>query len=122
MTKRTIGLVLVALAGCGGGDASPRELCEDLVETLCGKAYECLTEAERAVLQLPPTEAACIAEYKVTYGCEEVTDDNACDGNQTYHADRAADCVDQTAGLSCEQVRTQDAANTPACNEICTVE
>jgi hypothetical protein len=117
-------IIVLALAGCGGGDSvSPREACNDLAEIVCGKFYECLTETERDLLQLPASEAACISDLKDQYGCEEQTVDNTCEGSEVYQPDKADDCLDQIARLECGEVRDGDVeSDAPACGEVCTIE
>ena len=109
--------------GCGGDDtASPREACEDASRVTCSKLYECLTESERMAAMLPATEAECVTSYNTMFDCASQTAETACDAGETYHADKASQCVDQIDGLSCETVRTGDIdAAAPACNEVCTM-
>ena len=124
--------VLVAtmmVTGCGGdGDGnglSVQAACDGLAETLCERFYACLTPAEIAAIGYPPTEAGCVTERKTEYGCADVTEENTCDPNETYHGAKASTCLDQFGSLECSQIRQpgfdfETAA--PACGEICTVE
>ena len=122
MSKRWLVLGFVAtLAACGGDDVDPEAACNELVEVTCAKVYECLSSAELQTAGYPPGEPACVSQFKVQLGCAEATVDNACDGNETYHPEEVDDCVDQNAGLSCQQVR-DGTGETPACDRICTVE
>jgi len=125
MTK-LFGLVcVVALAACGGGGGgSPAQQCRDGVAATCGQLYTCLSPTELAAAGYPATEAACITMLEASAGCDAQTADNACTGNETYHSDKADQCVDQINGLECTQLR--DPAfdlNTaaPACGQVCAV-
>lgn len=125
MKKLTGLLCVVALAACGGGGGgSPRAACEDYAATYCAQIFACLTEAERAALGVPTTEAGCITEVETTAGCENQTEDNACNGSEVYHSDKASQCVDQLGALECAQLRDgyNPDVDAPACNEVCTVE
>ena len=116
-------LLAVWMVGCGGGGLSPGEACEELAETTCARLFECFTDAEREAANLPPTEAACVTQLEQAGGCDEVTEDNICEANQTYNADRAEDCLDQLAALDCGQVRDGiEESEVPACQETCEVE
>ena len=80
---------------------------------------------ELAAAQYPATEAGCVTNFQTNAGCANQTTANACDGNETYHASYADDCVDQVRGLECSQVRdpnlnTDTAA--PACGKVCAVD
>ncbi|HLU67462.1 MAG TPA: hypothetical protein VKZ63_14370, partial [Kofleriaceae bacterium] len=124
MKRSVLAAALVTLfCACGGGGgASPEEACNGLAEVTCEKFFECLTEDQRAAAGLT-TEAACVADYKAQFGCAELTEDNACEANETYNSDEADSCIDQLAGLSCDQVLDGiEDSETPACNRVCTVE
>ena len=113
-------------AGCGGDDdgstADPTAACEQAVEVVCAKVFECTTEAERMALGLT-TEAACISDGKDEAGCEELTLKNVCDGNETYDPGAANDCLDQLDSLECGQARDGiDDEDAPACADTCAVE
>jgi hypothetical protein len=127
--KRLVLAMMVMVSGaCGGDDdgstADPSQACDQLVEVLCAKYFECTTEAERDALGIPETEAACISELKDTYGCAEVTLDNVCDGSETYVSSAAAECLDQLDAAECGQLRDgyDEEEDAPACGETCQVE
>lgn len=122
-------LLLVGLvaAGCGGGAAgiTPRSACEDAQANLCERLYTCYTPAELASLGFPSNEAACVTMLQAAEGCAGQTAENACTGNERYHADQANTCVDQINGLECSQVRDPDLELTvaaPACGRVCVVD
>ncbi len=123
--KRVLFAMLVVVSGaCGGDDdANPAADCEERVEITCARLYECLTEAERDFLQLPPTEAGCITDGKQNQGCEEQTLDNVCQGGEVYDPAASDDCVEQIAAIDCGDARDgiQD-DELPACGEYCAVE
>jgi hypothetical protein len=63
-----------------------------------------------------------VTEFEADQGCANMTPENACDAGETYHADKADQCIDQFNALDCEAVRSgMIDENTPACAEVCTV-
>lgn len=113
-------------AACGSEDSSsPRAACEDLTVSLCTQLYTCLSPAELQAAGYPANEAACVTQMQQALGCAAQTLDNACMGNESYHADKAARCTDQVVGLECTQLRDPDfdlEKGAPACGQICTVD
>jgi hypothetical protein len=118
---------LVSLAGCPEmtDGLAPRQACESLAASLCERIYACLSPEELAAGNFPPNEAACVTSLEDDQGCRAQTIENACDGNERYHADRAGTCIDQIEGLSCSQLRSAnfdiDAA-APACETVCAID
>ena len=128
--KRLLLVMIVAASGaCGGDDdggsaANPAVACEQAVEVICAKLFECYTEAEReAIPGFPANEGACISDGKDDAGCEEQTLDNVCDGGEVYDPGAASNCLDQLEAVECGQVRDGlDDGEAPACEDTCTVE
>jgi hypothetical protein len=120
MVRRSLAAAALALCGaCGSDSLSPREACDETVEVVCAKLFECLTEGERQFFGLT-TEAACISNGKQNAGCAEVTADNVCEGSQTYNGSNAAECLDQIEAVSCGQARDGTVEeDAPACAEVC---
>jgi hypothetical protein len=82
---RMIAVVLsVGLSGCGGGDPSPREQCEDLLDVICGRAVKC-------ILGAGGREDACFDALKRVAGCERIQQES-----RSY--DR---CVDRVESQLC---------------------
>jgi hypothetical protein len=117
--------LLLAFTACGGDSSSPRAACEDLSVSLCTQLYTCLSPAELTAAGYPANEAACVTQYQQALGCAAQTVDNACVGNESYHADKAARCTEQVEGLECTQLRDPNfelETGAPACGQICTVD
>jgi len=128
MTDRrnaALALVLTAalMPACTDAGASPRAACEDAQAALCNRFYACFTPDELVAAGLPSSEAACVTMFADLAGCPAQTLDNVCPSNQTYHPDRATDCIDQLGALTCSQVRDGSMidANTPACAAVCAI-
>jgi hypothetical protein len=114
--------VMFAGAGCGGDGSSPKEFCSDFAEVTCARSFECYSAEERTAMGFPVTEAACVTQLETFLGCSAITEDSACDGNETFHASAAADCNDQLGSASCGQIRAGDDSAAPACGEVCVTE
>jgi hypothetical protein len=128
MRTKLVGAFILSavLAACGGGGGlSPREGCEESAVALCGRLYACYTPAELAAAGYPATEGACVTMFQTQQGCAAQTTENACQGNETYHADEADDCISQISGLDCAQVRDPNLnidTAAPACARVCAVD
>ncbi|HMG20956.1 MAG TPA: hypothetical protein VK607_06550 [Kofleriaceae bacterium] len=132
MLVRTIaGLFMVvgmATLGCGGGAGdglSPRAACEDIQVSVCERLYACFTPSELGAAGYPSSEAACVTQLEAQEGCAAQNNDNACEGNERFHADQAGICVDQIGGLECSQVRNVNrslALDAPACAKMCAID
>jgi hypothetical protein len=85
-----LGMVLVASA-CGGGESSPEEQCEDLVETVCDRVTSCL--------DVPSEKAACIRGAGEGLDCSAAKSVN----------DRYDTCMDQIERASCDALVDFDA-------------
>lgn len=118
-------IAAAACGGSGGGGVSPRVACEDAQAGVCERLYTCYTDAELAAFGFPSSEAACVTMLQASEGCERQTAENSCKGNERYHADQADACIDQIAGLSCNQVRDQELdldKAAPACGKVCAID
>jgi hypothetical protein len=127
--KTTICALALVIAACsnndntgpGGQPATPREACMDVAEALCERLYTCLSAAELSAGGFPAAQSACVAMVEARKSCSTITAATACPVG-TYQPDQAAACGDQTASLTCGQVRApgfklETAA--PACGAIC---
>jgi hypothetical protein len=74
----------VGVLGCGGGDPSPREQCEDLLDVICGRAVKC-------ILGTAGREGECVDALQRVAGCERVRQES-----RSY--DR---CVDRVEAQLC---------------------
>jgi hypothetical protein len=123
----SLSIALSALTACpnSSDNLSPREACEGVSVALCERIYTCLSAEELAAAGFPGNEAACVTAMDQSQGCSAQTLDNACDGNETFHAAQAETCLDQLAGLDCGQLRSDDldlASAAPACNLVCSID
>lgn len=112
---------LVAI-GCGGTRGlDAQETCEQLSAALCHLDYACLTPAQLEAGAYPATEAQCVSNEQDASMCSSRTAENACGGNLKYQPDRAADCVDLIAGLTCDRFGNVLVLlkNSPECDGVC---
>lgn len=81
--KRFLMVGVVALVGCGG-DASPQDKCEDIGDSFCDRAVECIAGAQGM-------HEECFSAYKAQGTCAR-----AKDIGPSYDS-----CMDQIQGASC---------------------
>jgi hypothetical protein len=115
--------MVIGLAACGS-DPTPKEACNEFSVAYCAKVYECFTPQELSAAGYPPTESGCVTTLESQSGCAAKTAENACDGNETYHADSVDTCADQIGGLECSQVRDSTFdynRGVPACDRVCSI-
>ena len=69
-----VGMIAVMLSavvvGCGGGDKSPREQCEDLLDVICGRATKCIPNTAGR-------EDECFDALQRVAGCERVRQESS---------------------------------------------
>jgi hypothetical protein len=70
---------------------------------------------------LPASVSACKSQLREESGCDVATVEDACDGNETFHADQAEKCIGQAESASCNQIESGDNF-APACDKVCTVD
>jgi hypothetical protein len=125
VAMRTFILASILMAACSAAtDPGPAAACDDIQSALCERLYACYTPAELAAVGYPADEAACVTMSEAQSGCTAETAASVCTGNQRYHADEAATCSDQIAGLACSQVRDPGLdidVDAPACGLVCAV-
>jgi hypothetical protein len=128
--KTTMCVVLaLGIAACSNDDntgptgepATPRQACTDIAQALCERLYACLSPAEITAGGFPPAQSDCVAMVEARKSCSTITAASACPVG-TYQPNQAAECGDQTASLTCDQIRVpgfklETAA--PACGAIC---
>ena len=125
MIKKLLSLSVLSLtiglgASCGSSDSSmsETEACNQLVATLCTKMFNCYTAAELTLVQ--STVGLNVADCKTKLGAQQCNADAVkCDIGETYHADKAAECVTQYKGLSCTDIKTVPMPTPAACDLIC---
>jgi len=118
---RKLVLIIALSLSCGGDDElSAQEGCNQAVDILCDKFFSCFTkeEADAAKDFIGLNAADCKVKLKAA---ECGADNVKCNLGETYHADKASECVNGYKGLSCTDIKK--GANLPepaACTLICT--
>ena len=113
------------LLSCGGGSTPATipqaDACNQASKSICTRVFAC-TELALAQLLLGGTEASCETMVKANY-CGSFQ----CTATQTYHGDKAQQCKDQFATVSCATLATAASggvnavlASVPACQQVCT--
>jgi hypothetical protein len=132
MIKKLLSLSVLSLtiglgAGCGSSDSSSMsemEACKQYNAVYCDKFFNCLS-AELLTL-IKDTVGLNAADCKTKSTAEYCTTDEVkCPLGETFHGDKAAECVSQLKGLSCSDITTamstgEDPTEPAACSLICT--
>jgi len=106
-----IGAATLFAAGCGDDDddgaLSPTDQCNEVVKVECRRIFECTTELERQLANLPPgfDELSCIIGGAAQLGCANATADKICAGPQTYTADKAQACIAEANKADCKTIK-----------------
>ena len=114
---------LVFLVGCGGDGGSglivdaedPAEFCRATAQIGCDSMYSCLTDAERAAKNLPPTQAEC--ERRLESDCERAVD-SCTDATHGYAAEIAGQCLREMDVATCNDA-AEPWLDAPSCANIC---
>jgi hypothetical protein len=95
----------------GGGSLPFANACQKMTETLCAKAFSCGPDSS-----LSSTVSQYASQAECVSGLLAMCSDNAgCDAGKTYHGDKAKQCLDQYAALSCSDFDHEPAV----CKEVC---
>jgi hypothetical protein len=132
MSKRIFAgiVVLVGLSvvGCGGDDnntaADPVATCKQIASTICSKAYNCYSDAELklAAAFIGNNQADCVTKWEGKDQLNCTTEGTKCDSGETYHSDKASECMQQYEGFSCSEFKglaTGTTVKPAACDQIC---
>jgi hypothetical protein len=107
-------LGLLGAAACDDGDISYQDACKEMAAAVCDKAFNCGSDSPVAFYTSQyESQAKCTSEEKAV--C--TTTDTGCDSGETYHADKAKQCVDGFTALSCSELEGDFPAG---CSEVCT--
>lgn len=112
------------------GCATPERVCQAGVDQVCERQFECQTEAARNSEQFKATFGDSVSDCKTRLyaanncaGREEENDNcTGANAGKTFNLDKASDCSDARADLSCPDYLTQfsDPTKSPAvCAEVC---
>lgn len=114
MTRLGVGVVavLLSVAGCGGGDKSARELCEESTRAFCDKVFDCAQGESRRAEEGGSKDACFTKNVQI---CPQAS---PCSASETYHQDKAERCAADYRALTCEAFGTMP--NLAVCDEICT--
>jgi len=92
-------LPLALVVACGGGSSgSAQELCNKSIEANCEKIFTC-AEGEPVRADVGGTKAKCIADMGIF--CAAGSSSTCQTAGETYHADKAQQCLDETKAATC---------------------
>lgn len=107
------GLFVLALGplftlGCGG-DPTPEELCKQESSVLCNLLSRC---GELSTMRYGSLSECISTEEALCVG-------PACLSGETFHSNKATACIAEEKAVTCTQL-TDDTANIPSCDLVCT--
>jgi hypothetical protein len=110
---RLIAVLTLAAASCGGSTKDANQLCREATVGFCEKVFTC-AEGEPLRADEGGTKEACVTKGQAL--CPSAA--QPCSATETYHQDRAEQCVAAWQSLTCTAFGMQP--NLPICDEICT--
>jgi len=117
-------LAAVSMVGCGsddspggGGGGDPVAMCNEGADAVCQKVFAC-AEAMSFRDFFGTSQADCATSIKAE--CSANSANMACDPGETYHADKAAPCLNAIKAVSCAQLTSPLGATPAVCAEVCT--
>jgi hypothetical protein len=144
-----IGVLGASLLGCSKSDPAATALCNQYTAATCERFFtcgaddlaaaeadaeadatgdlwnsDCTTQQAHKPAYFPasfacyPSVADCTA-HEQAKACSDVAD-TACDQGETYHADKAQDCVSAWQGLTCDEIKAFS-TQPIVCSQICTL-
>lgn len=108
--------------GCGGDDddVSPAAACREGIGVLCGKIFNCFTEAELQAAAAVVGNST--ADCKTKLGTQCSNDGASCDAGEKFNSSRAEECIEGYRAFSCTDIRGYFDDTTPepaACELVC---
>ena len=113
----------LAIPGCGGSDdddKSPQEYCQDGINTLCRKFFNCFSKEELALAASFIGNSTSDCQTKLGSQC--TADAARCDTGEKFNATRAKQCVEGFEDFSCNDLLGFQSGTTPqpaACDLTC---
>ena len=137
-----IGVLGTSLLGCSKSDPAATDLCNQYAAATCERFFTCGADdlaaasgGDTSQSDCAPKQPAKPSYFPQSFACyASVSDctaheqakacfdvgDTVCDQGETYHADKAQDCVSAWQGLTCDEVK--NFSQQPiVCSQICTL-
>ena len=110
-----LGLLVASLAGCGGGGggSAQKDACNQTMAVTCDKAFACSGAAWTDMGF--STVAECTKAMQAA-----ICANTSCATGETYHADQAQKCIDDTKAQPCTDVN--NSVVPPSCDLVCSAE
>jgi hypothetical protein len=121
------GVGIWTFGACGGGDGSsggsisdPVDGCKQANHVVCEKIFGCFTTDELNQPLFKMTFGLNAADCATKFDAECTPDKQNCAAGETFHADKANDCLDGYKKFNCDDVKAQPPIAPAACDQICT--
>jgi hypothetical protein len=132
----------VSLLGCGKSDPAATKLCNDYVAATCERFFTCGADDIAAASGGDTSGSDCTPKqpgkpgyFPASFACYQSASDctareqrkactdvasTRCDDGETYHANKAQDCVSAWQALTCDEIK--NFSQQPiVCAQICTL-
>src|SRR4051812_23758726 len=111
-------LALAVACGSSGSSSSAQDLCNQSIEANCDKIFTC-AEGAPARESAGGTKTQCLSEMGIF--CAGAASQTCSMSGETYHADKAQQCLDQTKAATCAASFDSSGFLVPpaACTQVC---
>lgn len=112
------------LGACGsdnngaGSVSDPVEACKQSSQIVCDKFFACYTKEELDMLK--DVIGLNAADCTTKFNAECTPEKSNCDAGETYHADKASECLDGFKAFTCTDIKRSPIVEPAACAQICT--
>jgi hypothetical protein len=111
-----------ANAGANEGGApdagDPRTACVEAGVSFCNAVYACLSADDLFALELPESVTGCVENMSRANTCDAALADDFCNGTDSYDADAALRCAQESKAASCAEIQS-GSEFAPSCNLVC---
>ena len=121
----TFGMSIWMFGACGsdgGGSGSisdPVEGCKQGNDVVCEKVFNCFTTAEKESSFFKQIFGIDKADCVTKFNAECTPDKQNCKAGQTFHADKANECLEAYKKFNCEDVKADPPITPAACDQLC---
>lgn len=112
-----VAIALAVAAGSCDASGGAADLCKQTIQANCDKIFDC-AEGAPARSDAGGSKSACVTDMMIF--CAGASS-STCPGGQTYHADKAQQCLDQTKSATCAKSfdSTGFLMSPDACSQLC---
>jgi hypothetical protein len=119
------GMGLSAFGACGGGGdgsgsiSDPVEGCKQANDVVCEKVFNCFTAAEKDTAVFKQVFGIDKNDCVTKFNADCTADKQNCKAGQTFHADKASECLEQYKKFNCDDIKADPPITPAACDQVC---